>query len=557
MKNKKTYIGTNFGHGSAACALNYQGLLTFAVEEDRIVKEKNTSRFPYNGINLILESDFVEDTIVWSEGWNIYKRFFLKGLLHSLQYFGDRNYYEMRLLKEWERMKQGYSGYSRYGTFNYIGHHASHAYSLIPFGLPKNSLIFISDTIGEFESISFFYWDGKMRLINRISHPNSFGSVFHQFAYHLGFKGRTGPGKLMALSGYGKPIWLENLNEISIVKKTDFEIFQYKYPSHRLKDAPDIFINKCNDTNLKLALIDSKNNYQKGKDIAASIQAWFTYNSWKLIEQNIIFARNNLKLKVDHIGFAGGAALNCQANEYFIKWLMKCDIGSVTISPWSEDSGTAIGAAVCSFIKANQGIEIPKAGAFLGPKVINQGKISNDLENDIKIAVEAILQGKLIALASGRLEFGPRALGGRCIIGNAFDLESKNKLNRCKNRPEFMPFAPAILEEDFDLLYYGNGSVNMAWTVKARLIAIDLIPSAIHITGGSRVQIVKSDNSLLYKLLICIKAKMGVGVVLLTSLNSSDETIPIYYNDVKVTSEKMKLHGILHDNGWENINIKG
>lgn len=556
MKNKISYIGTNFGHSAAACLLNTEGTLIFAVEEERILKEKYTSKFPTSGIQMILEECNVHDEICWSEGWNVYKRLILKGLWHSIRFSTDSQYFKSRFINEFKRFREGQKKYPRYGKFVFVGHHISHAYSLLPYGLPINSLILVSDTIGESESISIYYWNGKMHLIKSIPYPHSLGSVFHQFAYHFGFSGRTAPGKLMALSGFGRPLWEKEISEIGSIQNGEFKIDLSKYPAYRIKDAPDKYITWTPDSEFKNALIACKNNFQHGLDVAATIQKWFTTSTWELICQHISFARNKLKLKVNHIGLAGGAALNCQANGYFLQRIKELNIGSLTVSPWSEDAGTAIGAAVCGYVKNNPGNEISTVNAFLGPMQNFKQCDLKELTQDIDLAAEYIIQGKLISLVSGRMEFGPRALGGRCILASPFIKDLQLTLNKHKARPSFMPFAPAVLEDDFEILFHGKGSNNMAWTVPAKKDAVTIIPAAVHITMEARTQIVTAENQLLFHLLKCIKRKKGLGILLLTSLNGAGETIPIYYREAKEMSKKLNLYGMLSDTGWEKLSFK-
>ncbi len=550
MSDRKSYIGTNFGHSSSSCLVSNEGVLEFAVEEDRLIKEKHTAKFPLQGLEIISGCNLLENDIVYAEGWHLNKRLIKKGILHTLKYWDDPNYYRFRFKNEWRRFNEGKKLYAGFGRFHFCGHHLAHAYSLLPCGLPKNSLIFVSDTIGESESISFFYWDGAMRRVRVIPYPHSPGSVFHQFAWHLGFSGRTGPGKLMALSGYGEPVWVDDLEGFSRVGNGNLKIDLAHYPAQRLKDAPDRFILKNPELPFARELALCKNNYAAGLNIAASVQKWFAENSWKLLSQNIDYVRNKLRLPVDHVGLAGGAALNCQANGMFLRRLPAHAVSGMTVSPWSDDSGASVGAAMWAFVKNNPGITIPKAGAFLGPPAFSSHPFVAPADEALAVAAKAILGGALVALVSGRMEFGPRALGGRCILADAFEKSSVQKLNSCKSRPDFMPFAPAVLEEDFEALFQGIGSEHMAWTVKATDNAKLLAPAAVHVTGEARVQVVVPENKLLYNLLKQIKRLRGIGVVLLTSLNAAGKTIPVDYEDALATSAELGLEGILSDSGW-------
>jgi len=551
---RKYYIGTNFGHSSSSCLLDDEGNILFAVEEDRLLKEKYTEKFPSGGIELIRNQIKPGAKIIWSEGWNMYRRFLIKGLWHSIKFYDDSIYFQKRFLKEWRRLKNGISQYRSLGNFNFVGHHLSHAFSLIPFGLKDKSLILVSDTMGEAESVSVYHWgNGRMKFIHSIKYPNSPGSVFHQFAYHVGFKGRTGPGKLMALSGLGTPKWFHEFEKIAKVSDGRFCINNKIYPAHRLKDAPEKYCDSLGSNCFKTELNLCENSYLAAKDIAASIQEWFTSTTWKLIWQNIEYSRNKLGLEINHLGLVGGAALNCQANGYILRKMKGLNLGELTVSPWSEDSGTAIGAAVSTFLKANPNRIINKASAFLGPDLF-PSEILNE-PSEILQAVECILSGGFIALVDGRLEFGPRALGGRCIIASPFIDNNQIALNACKGRSEFMPFAPAVLEEDFDKLFENTGSENMAWTVKAKPHASEIIPAAIHKNGEVRVQLVKKNSGLLYALLKCVQQSNSIGIVLLTSLNGAGETIPVYYDDAVKMAQKLKLHGIISRKGFENFFI--
>lgn len=554
MKTDRIYTGTNFGHSSAVCLLNDSGELEFAVEEESLINVKHTDNFPFNGIQLILDRSGGRD-LHWSEGWNINRRFLQKGLLHSLKYISDSNYLKFRLRKEWNRLLEARRQYKNIGKFRFIGHHISHAYSLIPFGLPMNTLIMVSDTLGEGESVSFYHWNGKMTLLRSINYPHSPGSVFHQFAYHLGFSGRTGPGKLMALAGFGKPVWLNELNEIGTIKNGIFRINLNRYPAFRLKDATNRFLRKLKPSPFKTEFLNCLGNYEMGKDIASSIQEWFKTTSWQLISDNIAYARNVLKLSVDHLALSGGSALNCQANGFFSRNLNSLDIESLVVSPWSEDAGTAIGAAVGNALRINPDWCSVKSDPFLGPYASAAKTNIIDLNDQIEEAALSMLNGEILALVSGRLEFGPRALGGRCILANAFDGNVKFKLNALKGRPGFMPFAPAILEEDYDKVFNGKGSEVMAWTVEGKSDAIKTIPGAFHVTGEARAQIVSSKSLILYKFLKRIKQQRGIGICLLTSLNGSGQPMPVTLSDARTICKEIGIKTILSDRGLERTSI--
>lgn len=544
------FIGTNFGHSSSCCLVNSNGELIFAIEEDRITRIKNTAEFPIKGLEIIGQIYDLNENICFSEGWNIDKRLIYKGIFHTLKYISDQSYIRCRLIKELERYFEGLKYFRKYKNVNYVGHHISHAYSLVPCGLIPKSLIMVSDTIGENESISFFYWDEsyQMKLINRIQYPNSIGSFFHQFAYYLGFKGRTAPGKLMALSSYGKPLFINDLKKAIKIQNTQLKFNLCNYPIFRIKDAPDIFLSKYEEGEFKSVLASCKDKYENGYDIACSIQSIFEEVTNNLIEANIRFARNVLNLEVNHLGLVGGAALNCQANGLVLKHLKALDIDNLFISPWSDDSGTSIGAAYFRYNKEIGISRIISSKPFLGPAAIKQNIYKEIDSFTIARIVTKLLNGSIFALVDGRIEFGPRALGGRCIISNSFSHENKKRLNNVKKREFFMPFAPCILEEDYSKLFLEIGSEHMAWTVESSNPSKLLTSS--HPSNRFRVQVVKQKGTLLYKILKEVQHQSGLGILVLTSLNESGVPTPISIEESKTVAQKLSLDGIIFEGGF-------
>ena len=206
----KVFLGTNFGHGSAVAAISDEGELLYAVEEGILIGEKDSSIFPAQALSLVTRS-LEGEIVTWAEGWDPLQRLICKGFLRTLKYgLQDRAYFRDGLTKEWWRYFEGLKKTKYWekqlGAPKRVGHHLAHAYSLIPAGLPQRSLVLVSAPTAEYNSIVSYYFSGnEMTPISASPFPHSIGSVFHQLAYHLGFRGRTGPGKLMALSAYGKP----------------------------------------------------------------------------------------------------------------------------------------------------------------------------------------------------------------------------------------------------------------------------------------------------------------------------------------------------------------
>jgi len=548
------YLGTNYGHGAAAAIVSSSGELLYAVEEERLNGNKDSDSYPALAIQSAV-SEF-GDYSKHYEGWQVWKRLVNKGLKHTLKYgFAEPYYFKHRLYKECMR---SVAFYSKSGSHCEVGHHLAHAYSLAPWGLVPNTLIFVSDALGERECISFYYWDGEiMHLVSKSLYPNSIGSLFHQLAYHVGFTGRQGPGKLMALSGYGEPVLADHISDL--IRRDRMAISIPSFPIWKIRGSWDFFSKNIlanriytepnRDIKSRLITFNQAINMARGAkrdayDIAASMQSVFTSITYDMIGEAVQHVEQKFGT-VKAVGLTGGSALNCQATGMISRKLLTLGIKTI-VPPWPDDSGTAIGAA-CKAYADQYGLDSIKKteDPFLGPN-INFKKHSLD-EDGIRNAAHDISQGKIVALCSNKMEFGPRSLGARCILG-APTLAVRDSLNKLKKRPNFMPFAPIVFEDEFDRFFEGIGSKNMAWTVKAKPISIKEIPGAIHVTMEARVQVLPNNSELLLASIMREYLKLtGNSVLLLTSLNCKDEPISHDYYLARTTSVRLGCHAIATD----------
>jgi carbamoyltransferase len=553
----KYYLGVNFGHDSAIAVISEEGRLVFAIEEGRLIREKNSSKYPVKSISIIKEK---YDIIEISEGWNIFKRLLYKGILHSLKYgIKNRLYFKKRLKKEVFRFIKAIYFYELkffWKKKKYVGHHLSHAYSLLPWGIRDGAMVFVSDTMGENESISCFFWkNNEMKLVSNSKYPNSIGSFFHQFAYHLGFEGNNGPGKLMAFSSLGNPVWYNEIRKIFVIKEGVLEI-KGGFPSFRINNTWLLYANKyCENASLKKEIIESYKNPSKGKDLAASVQKVFSEVTIELILQNKSLIKKKFNYDVCSLGLSGGSALNCQANYKILEELKSNGVDSLIIAPWSNDCGTAIGAAAYSLKKRNPNVSFIKVTPFLG---INYEQVfsynSSNLEQSIDLAVDSLIKGRIIGLHDGDMEFGPRALGGRSILAKANCSKIKKRLNEIKKREDFMPFAPICLSEDNITFFNENSTDIMSIAVPIKDIDNPKIKGAIHENKLARVQVLDSNynEKIIYKVLKKYKEKTGDGVLLLTSLNGNGKAIPYSYKSSKIMTKSLGLYGLLSNiGGWE------
>jgi len=551
----KTFLGTNFGHSAAVALISEAGTILGAVEEGRIIGDKDTAKFPLASLQWLI-SEFDPQVAAWHEGWIPHRRLLLKGSRDALRYgLRDHSYLTDRFPRELRRFLCGqfqFRSWRGLAPGAFVGHHLAHAYSLLPAGLPPHSVILVSDTIAEEESISVFFWTGQhMHRLRRSLYPHSIGHAFHRFAHHVGFRGRTAPGTLMALASYGEPRWLPQLRRLVEVSDATVRFDLKRLPIWHRTTAWLQLAERIDDSEFAAALIRSRGAPQAALDLAASVQCWFTEMTLQCIVDSIRIATEEFGGRVQSVGLAGGAALNCKANSIFLEACLSSGI-ELVISPWSDDAGTAIGAAISAVLQERPRTHIPVAEPFLGPSASNV-RVRVE-EEHLTPAIDLLCQGGSVALISGRLEFGPRALGGRCILGDARDTKSRYRLNNIKGRPAFMPFAPAILAGDLDSFFDSPGSPWMTWTVRAKELARHTIPAAVHCDGSARVQVVREcDSKVLLSLLRAFKARTGVGVLLLTSLNGNGEAIPADLQTAIACARRLGLRGAITDQGWEEL----
>ena len=445
----KWYLGTNCGHGSSAAAITDDGVLAFAVEEGRLIGDKETSRFPVASVRLAI-TEMNSTPTSWGEGWAPLRRLLLKGVAATARYvIADPSYIGDRFWRETERMVSYLFGVMRVcrqtGVPRPTGHHVAHACSLLPWGLEPRTLVFVSDYIGEWSTNSVFYWDGlQMRLIRSTPFPHSLGAVFHQAATHLGFRGRQAPGNLMALAGHGRSRWVQMLDRLATVRDGRVVFDQKQLPLWLRRGAWRRFGEQNSHTEIGQAILTSAGDQERGADFAASVQEWFTDLTWRCVASNVTICRERYGLEVNHLALAGGCALNCQTNGVIVRRGPALGLNDVLVSPWSDDCGTAVGAAVMQSMRAGCRV-FARATPFLGPRP------SEDMEyrcrsDSLSAAINAICAGEIVALVSKRLEFGPRALGGRCLLASPLAGNIKRRLNLIKGRPLFMPFAPVVCQ---------------------------------------------------------------------------------------------------------------
>lgn len=557
-----------FYHDSAA-ALIRDGEIIAAAQEERFTRRKHDPRFPSNAVAYCLAQDGVTlndlDYVVF------YDKPFLKfeRLLETYLAFAPRGYrsfsmalplwvreklYQKNLLRrEFEAFGSGFDWKRK---LLFTEHHQSHAASAFfpsPF---EEAAVLTMDGVGEWATTSAAIGCGNtLEIVKEIFFPHSLGLLYSAFTYYTGFKVNSGEYKLMGLAPYGEPKYSQLIFDNLIHLKPD--------GSFRLNLAYFDYCTGLRMTNGNFeALFDlparkpDEKLTQVHMDIAASIQA--------VLDETVLRLTRSLaaETKAKNLCLAGGVALNCVANG---KILRDGRFDRIWIQPASGDAGGAVGAALAAYYQhkgqsrnVNGGGDAMKGG-YLGPS-FKQHEVEQRLSaagarytvlDDIhllKSCVDALIEGKALGWFQGRMEFGPRALGGRSILGDARSPQMQSILNlKVKYRESFRPFAPSVLRDhvsdwfeiDCDspyMLLVANVAKSRRRTIThqeqclfgiAKLnVPRSDIPAVTHVDYSARIQTVHQEtNSRYYDLITAFKERTGCPVIVNTSFNVRGEPI--------------------------------
>ena len=367
-----------------------------------------------------------------------------------------------------------------------FGHHKSHAAAGYYTSNYTDAVIVVLDASGEFNTSTIWVGEGSnIKQVYKQNYPVSFGLFYSAFTQLIGLMPNQEEYIMMGMAGYGD--WTK------YYKKVDNYFPRYdkqKYNFH--KGITD------------WGWVSEQDKF----DIAAAVQIVY--------EQRLIEFMNMAKSMTGktNLVFMGGCALNCSANTFLWKIF-----DSVWIMPNPGDAGSSLGAAALLY-----GKHLNWSGPYLGYNLSGEYPV-----NEI---VDEILKNKIVAVANGRAEYGPRALGNRSILADPRDPDIKDKVNLIKQRENFRPFAPVIMEEcakewfemDFTSPY-------MQYAVKCK--KPDLIPSVVHVDGTSRVQTVNREQHRgLWRVLNKFYQQTGVPVLLNTSLNIKGQPLLNDKNDI-------------------------
>ena len=556
-----------FYHDSAACILK-DGKIIAAAQEERFTRKKHDPGYPKFAIDFVLKYANLNlsevDQIVFFE------KPFLKfeRLLETYVGFAPKGFVSFaRAMPLWikeklfqknylfNKLKQHDVNYKSDNNIYFSDHHLSHAASAFfpsPF---EEAVILTADGVGEWATTTVAIGKGNnLEIKKEIHFPHSLGLLYSAFTYYTGFKVNSGEYKLMGLAPYGNPIYEDKVKKLIDIKDDGTFRLDQKYFNYAT--GLTMTNNKFNN------LFGQKpRNPKKDKitqfhmDIAASIQ--------KVTEEIMIKLSKSIKeeYQIKNLCLAGGVALNCVANGKILKEKI---FENIWIQPAAGDAGGSLGAALVLWYteQDNKRIVNPlddMKGSYLGNE-FTQEQIEKDLKNlgaEFEIleyeklidkTAEFLSKEKAIGWFQGRMEFGPRALGGRSILGDPRSDKMQKNLNlKVKYRESFRPFAPSVLREDLSDWFDMNidspymllvSSVNPNKKIEMNeeqknLFGIDKlnikrseIPAVTHVDYSARVQTVtKETNSRYYDLISKFKEKTGCPVIVNTSFNVRGEPI--------------------------------
>ncbi len=554
-----------FYHDSAA-ALVCDGQIIVAAQEERFTRKKHDNRFPINAVNSCLQAAGLDaeqlDFVVFYEKPLVK----FERLLETYIGYAPRGFGQFLIgMPGWLRQKLHLPremdkalGHKYKGRYLFTEHHESHAASAFfpsPF---DEAAILTLDGVGEWTTASFGVGKGnKIELTNEIKFPHSLGLLYSAFTYFTGFKVNSGEYKLMGLAPFGEPVYCDLIKKELIDIKDDgsfrlnMKYFTYCY---KMKMAGSKFEKLFGGPARK----PESPLTQREMDMAASIQ--------KVCEEVMLRCARHVhkETQMKNLVLGGGVALNCVGNGRILR---DGPFENIWIQPAAGDAGAAIGAALLTWFQI---LENPRQtqkldsqnGSLLGPAYSDDEirtylddigakyHTHGDFEQLIDKVSDLINSGSVIGWFQDRMEFGPRALGNRSIIGDARSEKMQSLMNlKIKFRESFRPFAPCVLAEDADKYFklkheqdspymllvadvqdsvrLPNGSEMAALNGLDKLKAKrSVIPAVTHVDYSARIQTVdRHRHPKLHRLMSRFKEKTGCSVIINTSFNIRGEPI--------------------------------
>jgi carbamoyltransferase len=556
-------------HDSAACLIK-DGEIIAAVQEERFTRKKHDAAFPQHSIQYCLkeakiDSNQIDHVVFYEKPFVKFERLLETYLAFAPRGFSsfksamplwikDKLFQKKNLIQELEKTLTKEIKWKEKLLFS--EHHLSHAASAFYPSPFKNAAILTLDGVGEWTTTSLAVGSkNKLKVIKEIHFPHSLGLLYSAFTYYTGFKVNSGEYKVMGLAPYGEPKYAdlikEKLIKISLDGSFQLDMSYFDYCtglSMTNSKFHDLFGGPPRKSEADLS--------QREMDLAASVQ--------KVTEEIVINLSRNIAIETGekNLCLAGGVALNCVINGILLREKI---FENIWIQPAAGDAGGALGAALAAWHlelnmeRYSSDNRDEMKGSYLGPtynsdeifsSLNNLGAVFHKLDTNTLVnnAAEALSKGKAVGWMQGRMEFGPRALGGRSIIADPRSEIMQKQLNlKVKYRESFRPFAPSILREHVDEWFEHNqDSPYMLLVANVRkdkrrsmsederaLFGIDKlnvrrsdVPAITHVDYSARIQTVHADTNPQYHAVIKrFNEITGCPLLVNTSFNVRGEPI--------------------------------
>jgi carbamoyltransferase len=558
-----------FYHDSAA-AIVRDGVIVAAAQQERFSRKKNDSTFPADAAAYCLDAAGVTLDEIDYVGFYDKPLLTFDRLLETYLSFAPAGLESfVKAIPVWVKEKilqktliiSGLDGLER-GTldpdkvlFGFHHHsHAASAYYPSPF---DSAAVLVMDGVGEWATTSYGVGQGRdLTLTEEIRFPHSLGMLYSAFTYYLGFKVNDGEYKVMGLAPYGEPKYAEKICQHLIDIKDDgsfhlnMDYFSYCTGLTMTNDRfADLFGGPRRDPAEPLS--------QKHMDLARSVQ--------EILEDAVLALVRHLHKTTGekNLCLAGGVALNCVANGRILR---EGPFENIWIQPAAGDAGSSLGVALAIANSKSEGERLPQIngadamhGSYLGPQfsveeirelLESVGAAFEEMTDDVlfPFVAEKLAHENIVGWFQGRMEFGPRSLGNRSILGDPHSGAMQQTLNlKIKYRESFRPFAPAILFEDvgeyFELDTMSPYMLLVSDVAEDKLLGLSPedqaktgfdklgvvrsdVPAITHVDNSARVQTVhKETNPRFHRLLSCFKKETGRGVLVNTSFNVRDEPV--------------------------------
>ena len=492
------YLGISTGfHDAALSVIDDQGNILFAGHSERYNKEKHTKD---------LCNDIVEDALKHCNSKDVELHYYERPWMKFFRQLRSGEKPKLSSLFTKELIGSGFvhklQG-GRGGKIHTHSHHLTHAaagFQTSPF---EHATVVVIDAIGEMDTISI--WDASYDKEGKATYkklwgrryPDSIGLFYSAMTARVGLRPLDEEYILMGMAAYGKPI---HANKIEYAVLSDRTMLDFKLNLH---------------TGISNDFLEGAHEM----DIAASTQALT-----ETLITNVI-AKAKFLGSSQNLVYGGGVALNCLANR-----LLGNHFKNIWIMPNPGDAGNSLGAACLGY-----GKKVKWTDAFLGYDIKGDYPVDN--------IIKELYANKIVGVANGRAEFGPRALGNRSLLADPRGSDIKDKVNEIKRRQKFRPFAPIILEEHVDMYFdMPRGfSDSRYMQVIARCRHPHIFPAIVHADGTSRVQTVPNDGSGIRKLLERWYKETGCPMLLNTSLNIRGEPM---VNDREDADRFEKLYNV-------------